>query len=207
MLIRGIFEAMLHKRLLGLGISAILMTVSTVSIVSVNAAPTETAKQPTTEKQPTDVKPAPTAPTAVKTSSKSIFQVAQGEGSFKTFIKAVEAAGLQQALENEGPSTVFAPTDAAFAKLPKGQLAGLMKKENRGKLRKVLTYHIIPLRVLSKDLIAQGSNSATARSSRLTFKQSGKKIKVNGASIVKADMVASNGVVHSIDKVLIPKSF
>lgn len=201
MLIRGIFEAMLHKRLLGLGISAILMT---VSIANVNAAPTETAKQPATEKQPNDVKP---APTAVKTSSKSIFQVAQGAGSFKTFIKAVEAAGLQQALENEGPSTVFAPTDAAFAKLPKGQLTGLLKKENRGKLRKVLTYHIIPLRILSKDLIAQGSNSATARSSRLTFKQSGKKIKVNGASIVKADMVASNGVVHSIDKVLIPKSF
>jgi uncharacterized surface protein with fasciclin (FAS1) repeats len=195
---------MLSKRLLGLGMAAILMT---VSVANVNAAPTETAKQPTTEKQPTDVKSVPTAPTTVKTSSKNILQVAQAAGSFKTFIKAVEAAGLQQALENEGPSTVFAPTDAAFAKLPKGQLASLLKKENRGKLRKVLTYHIIPERILYKDLIAQGNNSATVRSTLLTFKQSGKKIKVNGASIVKADMVASNGVVHSIDRVLIPKSF
>lgn len=195
---------MLSKRFLGLGMAAILMT---VSVANVNAAPTETAKQPTTEKQPTDVKPVPTAPTAVKTSSKNILQVAEAAGSFKTFIKAVEAAGLQQALENEGPSTVFAPTDAAFAKLPKGQLAGLLKKENRGKLRKVLTYHIIPQKILYKDLIAQGNNAATARSTLLTFRQSGKKIKVNGASIVKADMVASNGVVHSIDRVLIPKSF
>jgi uncharacterized surface protein with fasciclin (FAS1) repeats len=194
---------MLSKHLLGLGMAAILMT---VSVSNVNAAPMETAKQPTTEKQPTDVKPVPTDPTAVKTSSKNIFQVAEA-GGFKTFIKAVEAAGLQQALENEGPSTVLAPTDAAFAKLPKGQLASLLKKENRGKLRKVLTYHIIPARILYKDLIAQGSNSGTVRSSNLTFKQSGKKITVNGASIVKADMVASNGVVHSINRVLIPKSF
>lgn len=195
---------MLSKRLLGLGMAAILMT---VSVANVNAAPTETAKQPTTEKQPTDVKPTSKNPAAVKTSSKNILQVAEAAGSFKTFIKAVEAAGLQQALENEGPSTVFAPTDAAFAKLPKGQLAGLLKKENRGKLRKVLTYHILPGRILYKDLMTLGSNSGTVRSSVLTFTQSGKKIKVNGASIVKADMVASNGVVHSIDRVLIPKSF
>jgi len=195
---------MLSKRLLGLGMAAILMT---VSVANVNAAPTETAKQPTTEKQPTDVKPTSKNPAAVKTSSKNILQVAEAAGSFKTFIKALEAAGLQQALENEGPSTVFAPTDAAFAKLPKGQLAGLLKKENRGKLRKVLTYHILPGRILYKDLMTLGSNSGTVRSSVLTFTQSGKKIKVNGASIVKADMVASNGVVHSIDRVLIPKSF
>jgi uncharacterized surface protein with fasciclin (FAS1) repeats len=187
---------MLHKHLLGLGLAAMLMT---ISIPAIKAAPTQT------EAQPTDVKTPPTSD--VKTAQGNLLQVAEAAGSFKTLIKAVEAAGLTKALEDEGPSTVLAPTDAAFAKLPKGQLASLLKKENRGKLRKILTYHILPEKILFKDLIAKGNNAGTVRSSNLTFKQSGKKIKVNGASIVKADIIASNGVIHSIDKVLIPKSF
>jgi uncharacterized surface protein with fasciclin (FAS1) repeats len=177
---------MLHKHLLGLGIVAILMA---TSAPNVKALPTKVETQPI----------------AVEIAHGNLLEVARGAGSFKTFIKAVEVAGLHTALANEGPWTVFAPTDTAFAKLPKGQLESLMKRENRGKLRKILTFLILPAKILYKDLVASGNQVGTVRSSRLTFTQSGNQVKVNGVSIVNADIMASNGVIHPIDKVLMPK--
>ena len=103
-----------------------------------------------------------------------------------------------------GPFTVFAPTDAAFKKLPKGTLASLLKPENKGKLVKILTYHVVPGKVMAADLAGKTTAVATVEGSRVHV--NGKHgVRVNGARVVKADIVADNGVIHVIDKVLLPK--
>lgn len=133
---------------------------------------------------------------------KDIVDTAVAAGSFTTLVAAVQAAGLVDTLKGEGPFTVFAPTDAAFAALPAGTVEDLLKPENKDKLIAVLTYHVIPGKVMSTDL-SEGLKAATVQGSEVTITLEGG-AKVNGAVISTADIGATNGVIHVIDSVILP---
>lgn len=134
--------------------------------------------------------------------AKDIVAIASGDAQFKTLTKALTAAGLVPTLQGKGPFTVFAPTDAAFAALPKGTLEDLLKPANKAKLTKILTYHVVSGAVLSTSL--KSGDVPTVEKSPVKVVVSGGKVTVGGANVVKADIKASNGVIHVIDKVLIP---
>ena len=135
-----------------------------------------------------------------------IVDVAVAAGSFKTLVAAVQAAGLVDTLKSKGPFTVFAPTDDAFAKLPKGTVEGLLK--DKPKLTAVLTYHVVSGKVLAADA-AKLKTAKTVQGQELKIDASKwhghKNIKINDANVVKPDVAADNGVIHVIDKVLLPK--
>lgn len=131
---------------------------------------------------------------------KDIVDTAIGAGNFKTLVTAVQAAGLVDTLKSKGPFTVFAPTDAAFAKIPKDQLDALIK--DKAKLSVVLTYHVVPVVVMAKDVKA--GEVKTVQGGMLHITTDGG-VKVNGANVVATDVMASNGVIHPIDSVLMPK--
>ncbi len=133
----------------------------------------------------------------------TIVEVAVGAGSFKTLVASVKAAGLAEALSGPGPFTVFAPTDDAFAKLPPGTVDTLLKPENKEKLKALLLYHVVAGKVLSTDLKA--GSVKTLNGEDVTIDLSGGAPKVNDATVIKADIPASNGVIHVIDTVLLPK--
>lgn len=133
---------------------------------------------------------------------KDIVDTAVDAGSFNTLAAALTAAGLVETLKGEGPFTVFAPTDAAFAALPAGTVEDLLKPENKDKLVAVLTYHVVSGKVMSTDL-SEGINAPTVQGSDITITLEGGP-KVNGAVISAADIVASNGVIHVIDSVILP---
>jgi uncharacterized surface protein with fasciclin (FAS1) repeats len=141
--------------------------------------------------------------TPAATQSKDIVETAVAAGSFQTLAKALEAADLVGTLKGQGPFTVFAPTDAAFAKLPPGTLETLLKPENRDKLRRILTYHVVAGRVMAADAMKLRSAKA-ASGDTLTIASSGG-VTIDNARVVKADITASNGVIHVIDTVLLPK--
>jgi uncharacterized surface protein with fasciclin (FAS1) repeats len=124
-------------------------------------------------------------------------------GSFKTLVAALKAAGLVDALSGQGPFTVFAPTDDAFAKLPEGTIASLLKPENKAKLAAILKYHVVAGRVFSADAVAAGQ-AKTLQGEPLNISVSGKQAMVNGAKILATDVDATNGVIHVIDKVILP---
>jgi len=135
-----------------------------------------------------------------------IVDTAIAAGSFKTLVKAVQAAGLVDTLKGKGPFTVFAPTDDAFAKLPKGTVEGLLK--DIPKLKTVLTYHVVPGKVMSSDVVKMTS-AKTVQGQNIKIDASKwhlhKNVKVNDANIIKADITTDNGVIHVIDKVILPK--
>ena len=131
-----------------------------------------------------------------------IVDTAVAAGDFTTLVAAVQAAGLVETLKGEGPFTVFAPTDAAFAALPEGTVEGLLKPENKDHLVGILTYHVVPGAVKSTDL-AEGMGAATVQGAPVTFSLEGGAM-VNGAKITAADIEASNGVIHVIDTVIMP---
>ena len=133
---------------------------------------------------------------------KDIVDTAVGAGSFTTLVAAVTAAGLVETLKGEGPFTVFAPTDAAFAALPAGTVEDLLKPENKDKLIAILTYHVVPGKVMAADL-TEGMKAASVQGGELTFTLDGG-AKVNGAVISATDIAASNGVIHVIDSVILP---
>lgn len=136
--------------------------------------------------------------------SKDIVDTAVAAGSFTTLVAAVQAAGLVDTLKGDGPFTVFAPTDDAFAALPAGLVEDLLKPENKDKLTAVLTYHVVPGKVMSGDL-SDGMMAATAQGEEITIgTMSG--VTVNGANVTTADIEASNGVIHVIDAVILPPS-
>lgn len=137
-------------------------------------------------------------------SQADIVDTAVGAGQFKTLAAALKAAGLVDTLKGKGPFTVFAPTDAAFAALPKGTVENLLKPENREQLVALLTYHVVPGRV-SASQVATMDAATTAQGGQVAIAASGGKVTVNDARVVKADVVASNGVIHVIDKVLMPQ--
>jgi len=129
-----------------------------------------------------------------------IVDTAVAAGSFKTLVTAVQAAGLVDTLKGKGPFTVFAPTDEAFAKIPKADLDALLK--DKAKLTAVLTYHVVPGKVMAKDVKA--GKVKTVQGSELTLGTTGG-VTVDGAKVIKADIVADNGVIHVVDSVLLPK--
>ena len=135
---------------------------------------------------------------------KDIIDTAVAAGSFKTLAKALEAAGLVQTLKGAGPFTVFAPTDEAFAKLPAGTLESLLKPENKAKLQRILTYHVVPGKVMAADVVKVKSAKAVSGDT-ITVATMGGNVMVDNAHVVKTDIVASNGVIHVIDAVILPK--
>jgi uncharacterized surface protein with fasciclin (FAS1) repeats len=135
--------------------------------------------------------------------AKDIVAVASANGSFKTLVAAVKAAGLVETLQGKGPFTVFAPTDEAFAKLPAGTVESLLKPENKEKLVGILTYHVVPGKVMAADV--KSGMVKTVNGKELTVKVADGKVTVDGAKVVTADVAASNGVIHVIDTVVLPK--
>ena len=135
--------------------------------------------------------------------SKDIVDTAVGAGSFTTLVAAVQAAGLVDTLKSEGPFTVFAPTDEAFAALPEGTVATLLLPENKEQLISILTYHVVPGKVMSGDL-SNGMTATTVQGSDVTI-MINDGVSINGANVTTADVEASNGVIHVIDSVILPK--
>jgi uncharacterized surface protein with fasciclin (FAS1) repeats len=131
-----------------------------------------------------------------------IVATAKSAGSFKTLTAALDAAGKTKMLQEKGPYTVFAPTDEAFAALPKGTVEDLLKPENKEKLGKILAYHVLSGKVMAADVKTMKAKSANG--AELDVKVDGGNVTVNDAKVVKADVAASNGVIHVIDKVLLP---
>jgi uncharacterized surface protein with fasciclin (FAS1) repeats len=136
-------------------------------------------------------------------SGKTIASIVAGNKNFTTLLTALKAADLVDTLAGEGPFTVFAPTNAAFAKIPKATLTNLLKPENKEQLKKVLTYHAVSGAVTS-NLLKNGQKVATVEGGNLTVKIKGKNVSINNAKVILADVKASNGVIHAIDTVLMP---
>lgn len=136
--------------------------------------------------------------------SADIVDTAVGAGSFGTLVAAVQAAGLVDTLKGKGPFTVFAPTDEAFAALPAGTVETLLKPENKDQLTAILTYHVVPAMVVAGDIAGKKAKVLTVQGDRLSVNATNG-VKVNDAKVVKADVLASNGVIHVIDKVLLPE--
>jgi uncharacterized surface protein with fasciclin (FAS1) repeats len=152
-------------------------------------------------KSPAMMKKSPAAKAPAKLGT--VVGVASSISDFSTLVAAVKAAGLVDTLSGPGPFTVFAPTNAAFAKLPKGTVESLLKPENKAKLQKILTYHVLSGKVPST-AIKPGAVK-TVESSTVSLKIKGGSVFVNNAKVIKADVPASNGVIHVIDTVLLPK--
>lgn len=138
-----------------------------------------------------------------KADGKDIVDTAVGAGSFKTLVAAVKAAGLVETLKGEGPFTVFAPTDEAFAKLPAGTVESLLKPENKDKLVAILTYHVVPGKVKAADVVKL-TEAKTVQGSSAKIKVDNGTVMVDGAKVVKTDIETSNGVIHVIDAVILP---
>ena len=140
--------------------------------------------------------------TAEAANQKDIVDTAVGAGDFTTLVAAVEAAGLVDTLKGDGPFTVFAPTDAAFAALPEGTVETLLKPENKDQLVAILTYHVVPGKVMSTDL-SDDMKAATVQGGEITIDLDNG-VMVDEATVVTADIEADNGVIHVIDKVIMP---
>ena len=136
--------------------------------------------------------------------TKDIVDTAIAAGSFNTLAKALTAADLIGTLKGKGPFTVFAPTDEAFAKLPAGTLESLLKPENKAKLQRILTYHVVAGKVMAADVVKRHSATAVSGDT-ITIATNGSTVNVDNAKVVKTDVVASNGVIHVIDSVILPK--
>lgn len=130
--------------------------------------------------------------------------VASGAGSFNTLVAAVKAAGLVETLQGKGPFTIFAPTDDAFAKLPAGTVENLLKPENKDQLIAILTYHVVAGKVMAADV--KTMEVKTVNGKELTIKVTDGKVTVDSAKVIKTDVAASNGVIHVIDTVVLPKA-
>jgi uncharacterized surface protein with fasciclin (FAS1) repeats len=144
-------------------------------------------------------------PNHAHAADKDIVATAVAAGQFKTLAKAFDAAGLVPTLEGPGPFTVFAPTDDAFAKLPAGTLQNLLKPENKAQLVAILTYHVVPGRLMAGD-VAKAHELKTVEGKPLEIKTTGGSVMVDDAKVTATDIAASNGVIHVIDHVVLPPS-
>jgi uncharacterized surface protein with fasciclin (FAS1) repeats len=135
---------------------------------------------------------------------KDIVDTAVSAGDFNTLVTAVKTAGLVETLKGKGPFTVFAPTDDAFAKLPEGTVENLLKPRNKEKLASILTYHVVPGKVMAADVVKL-SHAKTVNGQSLSIKTYGSTVKVDSANVIKTDIKCSNGVIHVIDAVVLPK--
>ena len=163
-------------------------TVEATAEAAAEATATETAAE--------EAAAEPAAPTA------DIVDTAVGAGTFGTLVAAVQAAGLVDTLKGEGPFTVFAPTDEAFAALPAGTLEQLLA-DPQGQLSKILLYHVVPGKVMAAD-VEDGMEAATVQGSPVKFMVADGKVMINDATVITADIEATNGVIHVIDKVILP---
>jgi uncharacterized surface protein with fasciclin (FAS1) repeats len=145
-----------------------------------------------------------TAGTSARAQGKDIVDTAVAAGQFKTLAAALTAAGLVPTLKGAGPFTVFAPTDAAFAKLPKGTVEDLLKPENKAKLTAILTYHVVPGKVMAADVVKLTS-AKTVQGSSAKVSAMGGTVMIDAAHVTATDIGASNGVIHVIDTVMMPK--
>ncbi len=134
-----------------------------------------------------------------------IVDTAVAAGSFNTLVAAVKAAGLVDTLKGDGPFTVFAPTDEAFAKLPAGTVEDLLKPENKDKLAGILTYHVVPGKVMAADIAGKETMAKTVQGSEAKIVADDSGVMIDGAKVVTADVAADNGVIHVIDSVILPK--
>jgi uncharacterized surface protein with fasciclin (FAS1) repeats len=148
---------------------------------------------------------APLAFSAVAAKAADIVDTAVSAGQFNTLVAAVQAAGLVETLKGEGPFTVFAPTDEAFAKLPAGTVEDLLKPENKDRLVAILTYHVVPGKVMSSDIAGKKLEAGTVQGSDLSIDAMGSGVAVDNAMVIQADVEASNGVIHVIDTVVLPQ--
>ena len=137
------------------------------------------------------------------TSEKNIVDTAVANGNFKTLAAALGAAGLVTTVSGPGPFTVFAPTDAAFAKLPVGTVENLLKPENKAQLTAILTYHVVAGKVMAADVVKL-SEAKTVNGKMLRVKVNGASVMINDAKVTSTDIAASNGVIHVIDSVVLP---
>ncbi len=183
------------KRRLPLFLATAFLSTSLL-IACGDAEKTEETAAPTTE----------TAPDSSATAtSKDVVDVAIGSPDHTTLVAAVTAAGLVETLKGSGPFTVFAPTNAAFAALPAGTVDGLLKPEKKADLTKILTYHVVSGAVKAADL-TDGQKVKTLQGEELTVSIKDGKVMINGANVTAADLEGSNGVVHVVDAVLMPKN-
>ena len=141
--------------------------------------------------------------TFARATNQDIVDTAVGAGQFKTLAAALQAAGLVDTLKGAGPFTVFAPTDAAFAKLPAGTVESLLKPENKAKLTAILTYHVVPGAVKAEQ-VTKLDEAKTVNGAMVKVSTDHGKVMINNANVVKADIPASNGVIHVIDTVILP---
>jgi len=135
----------------------------------------------------------------------NIVDTAVAAGQFKTLAAALGAAGLVETMKGAGPFTVFAPTDTAFAKLPAGTVENLLKPENKAQLTAILTYHVVPGKVMAAEVVKL-KEAKTVNGKTLHVKFNGSNVMINGARVTSADIVASNGVIHVIDSVVLPQA-
>ena len=140
---------------------------------------------------------------AASATSKNIVETAVQSGKFNTLVAAIKAAGLVNTLNGKGPFTVFAPSDTAFSKLPTGTVDGLLMPENKAKLVSILAYHVIPGKVMAGDIAGKKISVKTVQGSEISV-DAMYGVKINDSNVVSADIAATNGVIHVIDKVLIP---
>ena len=191
---------MFKKIVLLSAVSALVLSACASAATPAPTAVPPTAVPPTAAPKPTDV-PKPTAAPVME--KKDIVDTAVGAGSFKTLAAALTAAGLVDTLKGKGPFTVFAPTDDAFAKLPKGTVEDLLKPENKAKLVSILTYHVVAGSVKAADVVKLTS-AKTVEGTDVKIKVDGANVMVNDAKVTKTDIEASNGVIHVIDTVIMP---
>jgi uncharacterized surface protein with fasciclin (FAS1) repeats len=141
--------------------------------------------------------------TLAGTNDKNLVDTAVAAGQFKTLTTAINAAGLSDTLKGPGPFTVFAPTDAAFAKLPAGTVEKLLKPENKAQLVAILTYHVVPGELMAVDVVKL-TEAKTVNGKSVAVTEPGNSVMINDAKVTTTDIVASNGVIHVIDKVILP---
>jgi uncharacterized surface protein with fasciclin (FAS1) repeats len=139
------------------------------------------------------------------TNTQDIVDTAVAAGQFKTLAAALGAAGLVDTVKGAGPFTVFAPTDAAFAKLPAGTVENLLKPENKAQLTAILTYHVVPGKVMAADVVKL-KEAKTVNGKMLQVKVNGSDVMINDAKVTATDIAASNGVIHVIDSVVLPQA-
>ena len=142
--------------------------------------------------------------TCRKAEEKTIVETAVGAEDFSTLVAAVKAAGLVDVLSGEGPFTVFAPTKEAFAKLPEGTVESLLKPENKDQLIAILKYHVVPGKVMAADVVKL-TEAETAQGQKISITVDGSTVKVDNATVIKTDIGCSNGVIHVIDSVILPR--
>jgi len=167
-------------------------------------APTPSTPAPTPTTPATETPAQPPASGTTSNQNQTVVALAESNSSFKTLTQALKAAGLTETLKGSGPFTIFAPTDAAFAKLPQDALEDLLKPENKEVLMKVLTYHVVPGKVLSRDL--KPGEVKSLQGDPIAVKVDGNGVVVNDGKVIQADIQGSNGVIHAIDNVILPPS-